>query len=366
MNQTSLSLTRHRIIVVAVVVGFIMVVALVIRAPLPGLRVLPSPKPASGSTYELRAPFNDVLNLPAGARVKLNGATIGVVGEISTSDYRAELSLEILQTQKLPVGSTAQIRFSTPLGEQYVAVTTPKDAKAGMLSGGDELAITATSTAPTVEDTFTAMSALLNGGSLDQVNVLIGELATVVDGNEKPLGELIDRVDIVVSNLSENRASFERALTSMDSLAAQLADGTDTINQALVVFPEAIEVLADQRKELKQLLRSLDRASTSALSLIDAAGPAMRVDLKHLRTVMASVTSVRDTLRPTLRSLNAFSKNFEAAVPGDYILADASVTLDFQQDAVLPSEDRYSGPAQVPAPADGSEALTSLLGGGLQ
>jgi phospholipid/cholesterol/gamma-HCH transport system substrate-binding protein len=84
------------------------------------LRDVPMPKVVSGSTYKVTAEFDNVLGLPEQAAVKWDGATIGEVGTITTSDYIARVGLQISDKFTLPSDVKAEIRFGSPMGEAFV------------------------------------------------------------------------------------------------------------------------------------------------------------------------------------------------------------------------------------------------------
>lgn len=76
-------------------------------------------------SYKLTARFANALNLPAKAKVRLGGADVGEVESMDAVDYVAVVQLRIREGVRLPVGTTAQLRTATPLGDVFVAVTPP-------------------------------------------------------------------------------------------------------------------------------------------------------------------------------------------------------------------------------------------------
>jgi phospholipid/cholesterol/gamma-HCH transport system substrate-binding protein len=343
------------------VIGVLVVAALLVVlgrcSNLPSMSLLPSPSGVDGRTYELGAEFNDVLNLPIGARVKLNGAAIGRVETISTKNYVARLGLQITEDQHLPVGTTAQIRFSTPLGELYVALTPPSKPGKETLAPGAVIGTGQTGTAPTIEDTFTALSALLNGGSLDQINVLARELGKVLDGNVGPIDSLLRSVDTVVTDLNRRKGSFDQALVSMRSLARQLVKGDAVIAEALEVFPQAIAVVNGQRQQLRELLAGLDELGSVTTRTLQRSGSALIADVRSAATVVDSLARVRKSLRPTLDQLIRLGGVVSKSVRGDYLNADATVILDFISSPLLPSGTRTDD--------NRATSLAQLLGAGM-
>ncbi|MFD4429491.1 MlaD family protein, partial [Nocardia sp. NPDC058497] len=66
---------------------------------------LPLPKPgAEGDTYTIQAEFDNALNLPDQAKVKIGGSDVGVVSGISTKNFQALIDMQISKDIQLPKG----------------------------------------------------------------------------------------------------------------------------------------------------------------------------------------------------------------------------------------------------------------------
>ena len=113
-------------------------------------------------------------------------------GAISTSNFQADLTLDIKTSVRLPVGTTAQVRFDDPLGDEYILLQGPRspptatadDSSRFLAPGAAHPRELDTSTAPSVEDTFGALSLVLNGGGINQLQTIIGELNDTFNGNQ--------------------------------------------------------------------------------------------------------------------------------------------------------------------------------------
>jgi phospholipid/cholesterol/gamma-HCH transport system substrate-binding protein len=323
----------------------------------PSLRSLPAPQAVSGPTYSLTADFDDALNLPIGAKVKLNGAVIGQVTKIRTSDFQAHITMGIVKDQPLSVGTEAQIRFTTPLGELYIAMYSPAKA-ARVLRDGAHLSAAETTAAPTIEDAFAALSTLINGGGLDEIGILVTELNKSLHGNERPVRDLIHRLDSLVTDFNVHRTDFDKALAGLNALATELAAGDNVINQALTTFTPAIRILNAETGQLNSLLDHVSALSEVTQHALHRGTSALLDDLDYARPVLASLAGVRNKLAPTMRGLVAFGKVLTGNAPGDYLNAAATVTLDFTGSAVLPA-----GTASTAASTDSLDAIRILLGG---
>lgn len=321
----------------------------------PSLTSLPAPHAVSGPTYDLHADFHDVLNLPIGAKVKDKGVVIGEVTAISTSDYLAHVTMHIARSTRLPVGTTAEVRFTTPLGEDYIAVTVPAAATAAALPPGGRLPVTATSSAPTIEDAFAALSVLINGGGLDQVGTIISALNSAVSGRTGTIRYVLTEMDALVRNLNAHRSDIDRALTGLNQLAAELSRNNDVIGHALDDFAPALTVLAGETAKLVALEGKISQLGTVTGDVLDRGTGALLHDLDLLRPALDSLSAARGTLVPTMQALTEFGNQVVASAPGDYLTSAATLTLVFNDTPLLP-------PASAPA-AGGAAVTQQLLGG---
>ena len=138
------------------------------------------PAAVGAGQYRIDAVFEDALNLPAGAPVKVGGVAVGKVVAVQPDDYRARVQMAVDDDVRIPRGSTFRLRYTTALGELYVEVTPAADGPpiedASTIEGANVY------TAPTVEDSLASASLLVNGGSLGQIQTIVTELNHALDG----------------------------------------------------------------------------------------------------------------------------------------------------------------------------------------
>ena len=320
------------------------------------LEVLPAPRGVSGPTYHLTADFTDVLNLTEGAQVKLQGVVVGEVTSISTADFRAQVGMDIAQKFPLPQGATFQIRFATPLGEDFISVAAPQRPKGAMLRDGAHVAATDTSDAPTIEDTFAALSVLLNGGGLDKLQVIAGELVTALHGRTGTARDVIARLDTVVANLDAHRGDIDRALDALNALAASLNRGSSVVQQALATFPSTLRVVASDTGRISDVLGRIGGLGRTVRGLLDRSQDALLADLDELRPTLDALAGSRSQLVPMFDSLVRFGTLLDRATPGDYLNLAVTSQLLFD---VAPQRPSAVAPAQT-----STAAIRSLLGRG--
>jgi phospholipid/cholesterol/gamma-HCH transport system substrate-binding protein len=332
------------------------------------LENLPAPDAlGSAPRYTVTAHFRDVENLTIGAKVKLEGAVIGAVTDITTKNYVANVKMQIEKKFPLAHDARFQIRFTTPLGEDFVAVasSTPKAGQA--MANGTQVPLDQTNSAPTIEDTFAAVSTLLNGGGLNQIHIIASELQTMLHGRTGQIRDLIGQLDTVVGNLDAHKGDIDNALVGLQKLSAELNNGNGLINQALQQFPTTIQLLNQDTDRLTTLLGKVDRLGATVRNLLTNSSDNMATVLQNLQPTLDALKAADGDLIPTFDTLIRFGALFDRAAPGDYVNLYANILGLFESTGTKPAaggEIRPNSAAERPLSADPGAAFTQLLGGG--
>lgn len=83
-----------------------------------------------GSTYVLKAEFDNVAGIKKGASVQVAGVTVGEVAEIALSDTEAALlSLRIEKSLKVSVDSIASVKSQGIIGDKFIQLNLGGDEK---------------------------------------------------------------------------------------------------------------------------------------------------------------------------------------------------------------------------------------------
>ena len=324
-----------------------------------GLESLPAPSGTSGKTYHVTAVFADVQNLTLGAKVKLGGVVVGEVTSIKTADYRALVRMNLEQKFPLGRGTRFQIRFTTPLGEDFVSIVARGSLARGRLTDGSKVPVADTETAPGIEDTFAAVSTLLNGGGLDKLQVIARELDNAFKGRTGNARDALVKLDTVIANLDTHKIDIDRALDGLGRLAATLNRSTDVVAQALDLFPDTLTVLAQDTARIKGLLTRVSDLGTTIQGMLARSQAALLADFDNLRPTLDSLRAREGELIPTFNSLIQLGKSVRRAAPGDYL--NISGTIQFLLNAP-PAHPQPGG--VVHAGAEPHSAVRTLLTGG--
>lgn len=322
------------------------------------LEDLPAASAVDGPAYRVTAQFAEVGNLTVGAKVKQDGVVVGEVTSIRTRDFRAVVAMRIAKKYALPVDSAFQVRFTTPLGENYIAVHPPARPGPRMLADGALVPLARTAQAPTIEDTFAAVSLLLNGGGLDKLHTIVTELNQAMDGRTGSVRDALVQLRRLAAHLYTHTGDIDRALDGLKALATSLNRGTPVIERALTIFPDTLQALADDTAKLRLLVERVARLGDTVRDALGRGQQALLADLDALRPTLDALRSTDREIIPTIESLRRFGGLVQQAVPGDYVNLDLNVRFLFDVPPQLPSVPGTSQPS--------SDAVRTLLGGGLR
>jgi phospholipid/cholesterol/gamma-HCH transport system substrate-binding protein len=197
-----------------------------------GLGSLPLPAPGIGTGgYLISAVFENALNLPAHAKVKLAGADVGQLETMVARNYTAVTTLRIMDGVRIPVGSTVELRSATPLGDVFVAVKAPVPADPGapLIKGGDTIGLESTAAAATVESVLSAAALLVNGGTVRNFTNLVNGAGKATGDQGQAFGNLINKSNDLLAKLNARSGEIQTALAE----TTRLADALDARNQAV-------------------------------------------------------------------------------------------------------------------------------------
>ncbi|WP_028475889.1 MCE family protein [Nocardia sp. CNY236] len=279
---------------------------------------LPLPKPGvAGDTYTVRAVFDNALNLPDQAKVKIGGSDVGVVTDITTKNFQAIVDLTISEDIELPEGSTAELRQATPLGDVFVAVSKPKTRSgANMLRDGDTLTLEHTSAGATVEQLLVSVSMLFNGGGIASLSQLAAELDSIVGGRGPQLAHLITEMTGVIGSLNANTARVDSVLVEFDSLASTIESRRAELGAVADTLPQMIGAIAENNRAIGDLLARLSTASAALGDYADTSTGQLSALLDNTHGLMNALAATGDDLGVLLDRLHEIRPKVDATFRG--------------------------------------------------
>ena len=266
---------------------------------------LPGAEGGGAGAYTVQAQMPDVQTLKINSRVRVNDVNVGGVTKIERQGWHALVSMRLDPGVELPANATATLGQTSLLGSVHIELAPPKDIPAkGKLKQGSLIPLSSAGAYPATEQTLTALSLVLNGGGLDQVQHITTALGTAFTGREQDLRSLITQLDHFVGYLNDQKDDIVAAADSLNNLAGQLADQRPVFDKALKTLPQALTVLKDERENLADALGELSKFGAL---LTDSVGK-IKVNLvKVLKDLGPVLQSLADAGPALTRSLDFFS-----------------------------------------------------------
>ncbi|HJR89002.1 MAG TPA: MCE family protein [Aeromicrobium sp.] len=311
------------------------------QLPLPGSKV-------GGDVYQVQATFDQALNLAQGAQVRINGVSVGRVASVEAKNYQALVTMDIQEGSSIPEDSKARLRYDTPLGELIIQVT-PGGSARDLVDGGQFQSEKAT-TAPTVEDTLSAASTLINGGRLGELQIIAQELNTTLGGREDKIRHTNEQVSEFLRDANASTGDLTRSLEALRDVSEVLDEERSTIRKALDDLGPATETLSENTEDVVNLLERAERlASTGHRLALKVHDPLLQI-LVQLGPIADAVLATQPELRPGLINLDKVATQIRRTVPSDTLPLLALVHVDETQITGLTTQSAQADVARASRP----------------
>ncbi|TWH22185.1 phospholipid/cholesterol/gamma-HCH transport system substrate-binding protein [Prauserella rugosa] len=286
--------------------------------------------------YRVKVQLRDALDLVPQSGVKVNEVSVGRVEKIDLAKdgWTAEVTVLVNGDIELPSNAIANLRQSSLLGEKYIQLAAPgQDASGERLSDGGTIPVSRTDRSVEVEEVLGALSMLLNGGGVEQLNTITKELNTALSGNEQDVKGLLRNANQLVSALDEQSGDITQALDGLNRLSMSLNGQKDRIAGAIENLGPGLEVLEKQRGQLVTMLQALDRLSGVATQTINASQEDLVANLKSLLPVLQKLGEAGSDLPNALELLLSYPFTDEAVkgAKGDFFNLYLDLDLDLAE-----------------------------------
>ncbi|WP_134666815.1 MULTISPECIES: MCE family protein [unclassified Amycolatopsis] len=286
--------------------------------PLPGGAAL------GDHPIHVTASFADVLDLVPQSGVKVNDVPVGQVTKVrlAPDGHSAIVDLVLNGDVDLPANAVARLRQASILGEKFVELAPPPDATpTGRLVDRAVIPLDRSTLTPQIEEVFGALSLLLNGGGVAQVQNISHQLNAALGGKETAARSLLSSLDTLVKGLDEQRGEITRAIESVNRLAETLNAHTDQIATTLNGLTPGISVLNQQREALVGMLKSLDGLTSVAVTTVNRSKDDLVADLQALAPLLRRLADSGDKLPKAMEMIFTFPFPDATldAIRGDYL-----------------------------------------------
>ncbi|VEG52605.1 virulence factor Mce family protein [Mycolicibacterium aurum] len=315
-----------------------------------GLNSLPLPGTQGDGpgSFTIEAQLPNVNNLQPNSRVRVGDVNVGTVTKIERQDWHALLTIRLNGDVILPTNATATLGQTSLLGSQHIELAAPAaDPSQSRLHQGSLIPLDRGGSYPTTEQTLAAVSLLLNGGGLGQVQDITTALSTAFDGRENDLRDLLSNLDVFIGRVNDQTGDIIAATDAVNRVAEQFAAQKPIVDKALQTLPAALAVLNNQRQHLLDAVDQLGKFSALAADSVNQTKGSL---VRQLKALVPVLTSLADAGPALTRSLGLFTTfpfakdNLGKVFRGDYANITAIIDLTLSRlDAGLFTGTRFEG-----------------------
>jgi phospholipid/cholesterol/gamma-HCH transport system substrate-binding protein len=274
-----------------------------------GLNSLPLPGTAGGGpgSFTIQAQLPNVTNLQPNSRVRVGDVTVGNVTKVEMQGWHALLTMTLDGDVDLPANATVKVGQTSLFGSLHIELEPPVDEPPnGKLHDGSLIPLSAASTYPSTEQTLAAISMVLNGGGVGQIQDITEALSTAFDGRADDLRSLINQLDEYVGHLDDQKNDILAAAESLNNLVGQIAAQKPVVDKALETIPDALKVLSDQRQTIADAVQKLGQFSALASDSITQTKDALVQELRDVAPVLKSLADAGPALTRALDVLPTY------------------------------------------------------------
>ncbi|MDT5291556.1 MAG: phospholipid/cholesterol/gamma-HCH transport system substrate-binding protein [Mycobacterium sp.] len=298
-----------------------------------GLNTLSLPGTQGGSpgSFEIQAQMPDISNLQPNARVRVSDVTVGTVTKIERQDWHALLTMKLNADVDVPANATIKLGQTSLLGSLHVELAPPKDAPPqGKLHNGSLIPLSHGGAFPTVEQTLAALSMVLNGGGLGQVQDITEAFSTAFRGREQDLHSLIEQLDKFTAYVNDQTGDIIAATDSLNHLTGKLAARQPVLDKALNTIPDALAVLNSERDNLVEVADQLGKFSALTVDTVNQTKENLVKELREIGPVLESLANAGPSLTRSLGLIPTYpfpNETIKKWQRGDYANLTAIVDL---------------------------------------
>jgi phospholipid/cholesterol/gamma-HCH transport system substrate-binding protein len=300
-----------------------------------GLNSLPMPGTEGDGpgSFVIQAQMPDVNNIQPNSRVRVGDVNVGTVTKIERQDWHALLTMRLNGDVNLPENATVTIGLTSLLGSLHIELAPPVDAPPqGRLHDGSVIPLSRGGAFPSTEQTLAALSVVLNGGGLAQVQDITEAFSTAFRGREQDLRSMITQIDTFTRNVNEQTGDIIAATESLNNLVGQFAAQQPLLDHAIETIPEALAVLSRERQNLVEAADQFGKFSALTVDSVNKTKDNLVKELHDVGPVLESLANAGPSMTRALSLIPTFpfpNETIELWQRGDYanLTAIADLTL---------------------------------------
>jgi phospholipid/cholesterol/gamma-HCH transport system substrate-binding protein len=256
----------------------------------------------TGAVTGYSALFNDASRLKAGDSVRVAGVRVGTVNGVSLqSDKKVVVKFDAdTQSVRLTDGTKAAVRYLNLVGDRYLElIDGPGSAR--RLPAGGQIGVDHTAPALDLDLLLGGLKPLIHGLNPRDVNALSSALLEVFQGEGGTLQSLFNKSTSFTNTLADNDQTIEHLIDNLNVVAATLNKDGGQFSGAIDRLQRLVTGLSDDRDTFGPAIDALSNGTLTLADLLGKARPPLSGTVDQLSRLAPNLDNDKDRLDAALQ-----------------------------------------------------------------
>lgn len=242
-----------------------------------------------GDTYEVIAYFPRAVSLYEEGSVQVLGLPAGTISGVEVEGDQVKVTMEIDSDIPIPEGVMAAIAPQSLIGERRVQLSPPYREGDPVIEDGYVIQQEDTVIPVEPDEAFQALKDFLDTLDANGIGRLIENGAETLDGQGQDLGNALDELTTLVSNVEAHDDDIISIAERFDDFTSTLLTREAQLGNAIEDFASVANILAEERSNIENLVNALTNLSGSGLDLVSEHALRLRTDVDIVTRLAASI-----------------------------------------------------------------------------
>ncbi|GAA0725446.1 MlaD family protein [Dactylosporangium roseum] len=296
-----------------------------------------------GRGYVVHADFAEAGGIFANAPVTYRGVPVGRVEKVTLHDHGARVRMRIEDGVRVSRDTRAVVGQRSAVGEQFLDLRPETDA-GPYLTDGSVIPRGRTGIPLAPETLLANLDALVRSVDPAALSIVIDELGTAFEGNERALRAILDAGDLILREATANLPQTVTLLRDGRTVLATQAESAAAIRAWAKGLAQLAETLRSADPDLRRLVTAGPPAAQQLVALLDGLDPA-------LGTLLGNLISVNGVATRRLAGIETILVVYPMAVAGGFTVTpgDGTAHLGLVLNVDDPPACKYGGVARCGA-----------------
>ncbi|HXO14611.1 MAG TPA: MCE family protein [Mycobacterium sp.] len=255
----------------------------------------------TGAVTGYSALFNDASRLKAGDSVRVAGVRVGTVNGLSLQpDKKVVVKFDADRSVVLTDGTKAAVRYLNLVGDRYLELVDGPGSTRRLPAGG-QINISHTAPALDLDLLLGGLKPLIHGLNPRDVNALSSALLEVFQGEGGTLQSLFNKSTSFTNTLADNDQTIEHLIDNLNVVAATLNKDGGQFSGAIDRLQRLVTGLSDDRDTFGPAIDALSNGTLTLADLLGKARPPLSGTVEQLRRLAPALDDDKDRLDAALQ-----------------------------------------------------------------